>query len=387
MVVSKYKNFLVRNIFELILFTFFILYFSLWINFNFSTINLNNNDLETAIELSNYKPYLSFYLNNILSLNSIKFFFGFCFFPSLVAVIIFKIFKKILSSNMWSFSLTILSLTATENFPFINFLIGFLKKFDLKTNVNLYENFEIMGFPIPSFSIFFFCFVFYLSLNIIRISKIRIFLLTFLWLLMIHIHPVDGFIGNLYWISWLSILYIQKKIKLSTKNILFLFFVYLINIFLVINQLTFDALTINITQSISLYNIFFYFILSPMLMIICILVLKIDLYEFYQRFLNIYLLMFVEIILVLASINGIGFELAMIETRISMFLLHFLYYVPVIYYLSKDEIFYVNTINKGSYRGRIAMSLYYIFNKYKYIYLLTFILLMFLYFIFSLKIQ
>jgi|TARA_Y100000294_G_scaffold175230_1_gene194833 hypothetical protein len=386
MVVSKYKNFLVRNIFELILFTFFILYFSLWINFNFSTINLNNNDLETAIELSNYKPYLSFYLNNILSLNSIKFFFGFCFFPSLVAVIIFKIFKKILSSNMWSFSLTILSLTATENFPFINFLIGFLKKFDLKTNVNLYENFEIMGFPIPSFSIFFFCFVFYLSLNIIRISKIRIFLLTFLWLLMIHIHPVDGFIGNLYWISWLSILYIQKKIKLSTKNILFLFFVYLINIFLVINQLTFDALTINITQSISLYNIFFYFILSPMLMIICILVLKIDLYEFYQRFLNIYLLMFVEIILVLASINGIGFELAMIETRISMFLLHFLYYVPVIYYLSKDEIFYVNTINKGSYRGRIAMSLYYIFNKYKYIYLLTFILLIFLYFIFSLKI-
>jgi len=386
MVVSKYKNFLVRNIFELILFTFFILYFSLWINFNFSTINLNNNDLETAIELSNYKPYLSFYLNNILSSNSIKLFLGYCFFPSLVAVIIFKIFKKILSSNMWSFSLTILSLTATENFPFINFLIGFLKKFDLKTNVNLYENFEIMGFPIPSFSIFFFCFVFYLSLNIIRISKIRIFLLTFLWLLMIHIHPVDGFIGNLYWISWLSILYIQKKIKLSTKNILFLFFVYLINIFLVINQLTFDALTINITQSISLYNIFFYFILSPMLMIICILVLKIDLYEFYQRFLNIYLLMFVEIILVLASINGIGFELAMIETRISMFLLHFLYYVPVIYYLSKDEIFYVNTINKGSYRGRIAMSLYYIFNKYKYIYLLTFILLIFLYFIFSLKI-
>ena len=386
MVVSKYKNFLVRNIFELILFTFFILYFSLWINFNFSTINLNNNDLETAIELSNYKPYLSFYLNNILSLNSIKFFFGFCFFPSLVAVIIFKIFKKILSSNMWSFSLTILSLTATENFPFINFLIGFLKKFDLKTNVNLYENFEIMGFPIPSFSIFFFCFVFYLSLNIIRISKIRIFLLTFLWLLMIHIHPVDGFIGNLYWISWLSILYIQKKIKLSTKNILFLFFVYLINIFLVINQLTFDALTINITQSIPLYNIFFYFILPPMLMIICILILKIDLYEFYQRFLNIYLLMFIEIILVLASTNGIGLELVMIETRISMFLLHFLYYVPVIYYLSKDEIFYVNSINKRSYSGRIVILLYYIFNKYKNIYLLTFVALIFVYFALSLKI-
>jgi len=386
MVVSKYKNFLVQNIFELILFTFFILYFILWINFNFSTINLNNNDLETAIELSNYKPCLSFYLNNILSSNSIKLFLGYCFFPSLVAVIIFKIFKKILSSNIWSFSLTILSLTATENFPFINFLINFFKKFDLRTNVNLYENFEIMGFPIPSFSIFFFCLVFYLSLNIIRISKIRIFLLTFLWLLMIHIHPVDGLIGNLYWISWLYILYVQKKIKLSTQNILFLFFIYLINIFIVINNLSFDSLKIDISQSISLYNVFFYFVLPLTLMIICIFILKIDLYEFYQRFINIYFLMFIEIFLILASINGLGFELRMLETRITLFLLHFLYYIPIIYYLSKDEIFYINTINKSSNRGRMVISLYYIFNKYKYIYLLTFILLMFLYFIFSLKI-
>jgi len=184
----------------------------------------------------------------------------------------------------------------------------------------------------------------------------------------------------------LSILFFQKKIKFSKQNILLLFFIYLINISLVINQLTFDVLTINITQSIPLYNIFFYFILPPMLMIICILILKIDLYEFYQRFLNIYLLMFIEIILVLASTNGIGFELVMIETRISMFLLHFLYYVPVIYYLSKDEIFYVNSINKRSYSGRIVILLYYIFNKYKNIYLLTFVALIFVYFALSLKI-
>ena len=198
MVVSKYKNFLSQNIFELILFIFFILYFLFWIKFNFSTINLNNTDLNTAIESRNYKPYLSFYLNNILISSTLNLFLGFCFFPALVAIIIFKIFKKILSNNIWSFSLTLLSLTATENFPFINFLIGLFKNLDLKTYVNLYENFEIMGFPIPSFSIFFFCLIFYLSLNIIQISKVRIFALTLLWLLMIHIHPVDGLIGNVY---------------------------------------------------------------------------------------------------------------------------------------------------------------------------------------------
>jgi hypothetical protein len=386
MVVSKYKNFFIKNFYELILFILFILYFSLWIEFNYSTANLNNNDLDTTIELLNYKPYLSFFLNSILTSDSLKFFLGYCFFPALVAVIIFKIFKKILSSNIWSFSLTILSLLATENFHFINFLVGLFKKFDLSANVNLYENFEIMGFPLPSFSIFFFCLIFYLSLNIIRISKIRVFTITFLWLSMLHIHPVDGLIGNVYWISWLVILFIQKKIILSKQNIFFLLFIYLINIFLVINQLNFDTLKININQSMPFYNIFFYFILPPLLMIICILILKIDLYEFYQRFLHIYFLMFIEIFLVIASINGLGIELKMLETRITLFLLHFLYYIPIIYYLSKDEIFYINSINKSSHTGRVVIFFYYIFNKSKHIYLLTFILLMFMYFLFSLKI-
>ena len=386
MVVSKYKNFLIQNIYEIVLFISFILYFSLWIKFNYSTVNLNNNDLDTAIELLNYKPYLSFYLNNILTSDSLKFFLGFCFFPALVAVIIFKIFKKILSSNIWAFSLTFLSLLATENFHFIDFLVGFFDKSDLTTNVNLYENFEIMGFPLPSFSIFFFCLIFYLSLNIIRISKIRIFAITFLWLLMLHVHPVDGLIGNVYWISWLAVLFVQKKIKLSKLDIFFIFFIYLINIFLIINQLSFDSLKVNIEQSMPFYNIFFYFILPPLLMLICIFILKIDLYEFYQRFLHIYFLMFIEIFLVIASINGLGIELKMLETRITLFLLHFLYYIPIIYYLSKDEIFYINSVNKGSYTGRTVIFFYYIFNKYKYIYLLTFILLMFMYFILSLKI-
>jgi len=116
------------------------------------------------------------------------------------------------------------------------------------------------------------------------------------------------------------------------------------------------------------------------------LILKVDFFEFYQRFANIYLLMFIEIILITASINGIGFELRMLETRITSFLLHFLYYIPILYFLSKDEIFYINSINKSSYRGKITILFYYIFNKYKHIYLLTFILLMCMYLIFSLNI-
>ena len=105
-----------------------------------------------------------------------------------------------------------------------------------------------------------------------------------------------------------------------------------------------------------------------------------------SRFLNIYILMLIEIFLVVASMNGIGFELQMLENRITMFLLHYLYYVPIIYYLSKDEIFYVNTINRKSFTGKVMIFLYYIFNKHKNIYLITFVSFMFVYLTLSLKI-
>jgi hypothetical protein len=386
MVISKYKNFFLQNIFELILFIFFTLYFFLWIKFNYSTINLNNRSLDIGIEIHNYIPYLSFYLDNIFSSKTVNLFLGYCLLPSLFSVIIFKIYKKILSNNLWAVSLTLLALTASENFPFINFLVNLFNWSNLSLYANSYENFEIMGFPIPSFSIFLFCLIFYLSLNIIHFNKVRIFFITFLWALMVHVHPIDGLIGNVFWISLLSVLFIQKRIELSGKNILFLFLIYLINLFLIFTQLNFMSLKIDMVQTISLYHVFFYFLLPLFLIIICILFLKIDFYEFYQKFLNIYILMFIEIILVIASLSGFGIEIEMIETRIAMFFLHFLYYVPIIYYLSRDEIFYINTINKKSYTGKIVIFFYYIFNKYKYIYLLTFNLLIFFYFISSLKI-
>ena len=118
----------------------------------------------------------------------------------------------------------------------------------------------------------------------------------------------------------------------------------------------------------------------------CFLLLKIDLYEFTQKFLNIYLIMLIEIILILFSINGFGFDLQMLENRITMFLLHYLYYIPIIYYLSKDEIFYNNATNRQTYSGKIVIILFYIFNKYKSIYLTSFVFLMISYLFLSIKI-
>ena len=76
-------------------------------------------------------------------------------------------------------------------------------------------------------------------------------------------------------------------------------------------------------------------------MIFLIINSKIDFYEFILKFLNIYILMFIELLIIFCSINGIGFDLAMFENRITMFLLHYLYYIPIIYYLNRDQFFLI----------------------------------------------
>ena len=354
----KTKKFLSENIYPIFLFLFFSIYFFVWTKFNFSTIVLNTNDLETAVKIHNYKPYFSFFLNQLISSQKFNFYLGFVFFPALTSVILFLIFKKILANNLWSLSLTFLSIIATENYPFINFLLSFFKDFEIRETVNLFENFEIMGFPIPSFSTFFFSLIFYLSISNFKFSKLKIYFLTFSWLLMLHIHPLDGIIGNIYWIILIVLLFFQKRIQLNNKDKFALLFLYILNGFFLIYQLDFTSLELKNSQSITGYNLFFYFILPIMLIICCLAILKIDFYEFYQKFLNIYLIMIIELILIFLSINGLGFEMQMLENRITMFLLHYLYYVPIIYYLSKDEIFYINSTNKRSFSGKLVIILF-----------------------------
>ena len=106
---SKFKKVLFDNFYPIGLFLFFIIYFLIWIKFNFNSVILNTNDLETAIRISNYKPFISVFLNNIFSLELLNLFFGYCFFPSLTSVFLFLIFKRILANDIWSLSLTFLS--------------------------------------------------------------------------------------------------------------------------------------------------------------------------------------------------------------------------------------------------------------------------------------
>lgn len=380
------KKKITDNAVELFIFFSFLFYFLIWIRTNSDTININNNSLAEAIQLSKITPYLSYILFKISTLLNSNFIFGYAIFPSLVAVILYKIFFRAIGSRLWALSITLLSMTGTENFPFINFLKN-IWNFDLVFNTfNKNENFEIMGFPIPSFSIFYFCALYYFSLQIIRIDK-KILILTFFWSVGPLIHPLDGIIGWFFWYFFICILIFLKKIHLNKKIILFTLCINITVFFLIYNQITDKEILISsIKQHYSIYSFFIYFILPLILIFLTYKFFKIDLYEFLQKFFPIYLLMIVEFILILISINGLGFDLRMLETRITMFLLHFLYYVPVIYYLNRDQFFLLKKKNYFSIENFLSFLLVLIFQKLSKFYLTIFSILIVIYFILSLKI-
>lgn len=372
---------------EIFIFCFFLIYFYLWNVFNFNNIKINNNTLTQAIGLFNFKPYLSFFLDSIISNINFKYYLGYVILPSLWSLLIFIIIKKYTLSNIWAYSISLLSVISSENFPFINFLLGIFKSTSVFEFVNLYENFEIMGFPIPSFSIIYFGLLFYFSLEIIKIKKNKLYILTFLWFLGIFVHPVDGLLGLFYWLSLIYFFSILKKFKFDYLFIFFILVLSGISLVLIFKQISFDLLVLEKNQIFPLYNFIFYFVLPLTIMIFLIINSKIDFHEFVLKFLNIYILMFIELLIIFCSINGIGFDLAMFENRITMFLLHYLYYIPIIYYLNRDHFFLIKKYDKTNKLVVFLNNfLFFIFNKYKNFYLIPFTIMLFAYLLLSLGI-
>ena len=95
--------------------------------------------------------------------------------------------------------------------------------------------------------------------------------------------------------------------------------------------------------------------------------------------------MFLEFILIITSLLGYGFDLKMLETRITMFLLHFLYYIPPIYYLSRDNFFIFKNSEKKIIKMYSLKFLTFLFKKLNRIYLPIFSILIISYFVLSIK--
>lgn len=379
MVNFNFKNFFFKYSIEVGIFFIFFIYFFIWYLLKANTLVTNNDNFEIIIQSYKYEPIFSSYLNKIILNREIKFFLGFVLVPSLCALMLYKIFYRYLDNKLWAVSLTTLSILSSEHYPFIDFLKEILNfNFTLIVGHNLNENFEIMGYPIPSISVLYFLIIYFYTINSLTFNTNKIYILTICWLIGLHLHPVDGLIGISYWIFLFSTFVLLNKINFSFFEIIFVLVSYFLNIIYLINRLDFQTLLITTNQSISFYSLFFYFIFPIITIFIIIKFFKVDVYEFFLKFLPIYVIFFVEVLLVAISLKGYGIEIRILENRIVLFLFHFLYYVPIIYYMSKDSIYY-NNFKTKYFKYFLLKTLYFVFNRFKNLYLIFFSVLLIVY--------
>ena len=383
----KYSRFFKDNYIEVSLFLFFFIYFYFWTKFNYEHIEFNNNELGHAISLNKFNPYVSYFFLKISEFFNLKLFFGYILFPSLVGVILYKIFNKLSGSILWAISLTLLSIISTENFPFIKFLNYLLVFDDTHTYFNIYENFEIQGFPLPSLSIFYFCCLFYSFFTTIKFKNKELYIITTLWFIGPLIHPFDGIVGIIFWNFIILFFWRLKKININKVFFIYLISLNLIIAFFIFSQLSIINQIVLEKQNYSKYNFIVYFLIPLLLVILCIKYFKVDLHEFYQKFLGIYILYFFELIIIFFSTIGVGLDLRMTQTRIFMFLIHFLYYVPVIYYLNRDSYFIMENKNRNNNIKNFHKNiLFFVFCKFNKFYLPAFSFLIIVYLIGSINI-
>jgi hypothetical protein len=133
----------------------------------------------------------------------------------------------------------------------------------------------------------------------------------------------------------------------------------------------------NLHQISSLpYYLSVYFVIPLALTAIIFVSLRVDSYEVWHKFRDVYVLMAIELALILlGSFSRVGISPQLISMRITLFFLHFYYYVPVIYFCSRPYRKYTEGAEAAPFADRIRRVLAYAFGPLSRFYLSFMIIL------------
>lgn len=337
-------------------------------------------------------PYLSLWFSGFLI-----FFLG-PFGSSLVGGIVFPvlsyIFMTLIFKNYlpwkWSISLASLGVLSFGSASFRDFLSGLIMGHGwLNLGVNNFP--DIANFPFPAVSLLSFLFVFYLSIKKIHMSKRRMTLLSVFWGMQSQVHIVNAIIGVPFWIGLLVLLTFRSNRNRwgvdQTKQLLIQFFIVLLiclpAIFSIWDQIVNnEGLSLLVARSENLdpvnwFVITFYFVVPLIALVLTFWAFRVDPYEIIYKFLPIWIVMSVELILVLLwSVFGIGIPTELLFNRITLFFLHIFYFIPPIYYMNRFKFNYHSGTESLLISKKIRSVLYWFFKDASLVYLPLFFLLL-----------
>ncbi len=299
-------------------------------------------------------------------------------FKIVLPIIIFFLMVRVYQiylPYLWSLGLTSLGLISYSNIDFRKFLLDIISD-DGWGNFLSGEQFAVASIPFPSLSLLFFLLAFILTFrNKKFLSNNRIFFLNILWSIQAYFHIINAFIGIPLWFLTLYIWLNRDKRNFNFTSIIriisFQFLLTLVIltpfIFGIIEVISFQNFSsIGLISQKNLHqvtNYFFvtYFILPLILLGIAYYFFKVDKFEILVKFLPIFLLMIIELFLVLLkTTTGIGLEIELIFNRIGIFFLHLFYFVPALYYLSRD--LYFETQDQNNLKNKIQKLINKFFN-------------------------
>ena len=331
--------------------------------------------------LSNYPNYKEFNLSAIKIFNflplKINLFFTNVILPTLIFFLLQKIFLKYINF-LWATSISILSILSYANYDFKKFLFDlFLKTENIKLltekKIILLENINI------SFFLLFFLLIIFICLKINRFKNSQIFGITILWSLFSFYSLSGSIIGIVFWNIYSSIrVFRLKKSFLNTvitsfSNLIF----YIMFIFYFKNFLSIEGYSVLNIYNFTI-NYFLFYFLGPVILIFLIYsIYKIDIYELFVKFMPIYVLMFTDLIVsIYLSLNTENFQ--NFEYFIyPHFILHFLYIIPILYYLTRPLSPFVE--NKKNKINTLKKYIFVFFNNMSKVYLSVMILFLILF--------
>jgi hypothetical protein len=134
-------------------------------------------------------------------------------------------------------------------------------------------------------------------------------------------------------------------------------------------------------QNIGLFYYTAYFFFPLALTAIVFFVKKIDPYEILTRFIHVYVLLLVEFVLVVSSaFLSKSLEIDVIQTRIALFFLHFYYYTPFIYLVTRQTGYtYSYGMEANDISRNFDSGLNFVFNRLDKIYLPLIALFLFIF--------
>jgi len=317
---------------------------------NLFHIHSFSNNVESDFR---FFPYLSLWISALLIYifgTSGSVLFGSLIFPVFSHIFMTLIYRRYLPWG-WSISLSSLGILGFSSAPFREFVTGLLMgKGWIELGVNQFP--DILNFPFPSISLLSFLVLFFLSTKRTYMSRRRAILLSIFWALQIYVNIVNAIIGITFWISLLGVAiwranrnqWTSAQTKQFLLNLVIIVFICAPVLSLILDQLMnannagFVASS-SISTSVDWFFIGVYFVLPLVALGISYWIFRIDPSELLFRFMPIGVIMFVELTIVLLWwLFGIGVPSELLLSRLGLYFLHILYFVPSIYCMHRHPL-------------------------------------------------